>query len=118
MENKQGKIEGIQGLLVHVVHLRNFALFNAMLFELFLLLTSAATAVPVVPGFVVSDYATVSTPGGLSFDPTGVLYVGNLNNAGNVAIRRVALGGSPVQDYDAAVRDRAGCSARCRRGRH
>ena len=64
----------------------------------------AAFADPVVPGFVVDQYASVPTPGGLAFDPGGVLYVGNLD-PGTVSIHRVAVGGFPVEEYGPAVFD-------------
>lgn len=72
---------------------------------------------PVVPGYVVSSYATgVQLPSGLSFTASGVLFVGNDDNsAGGARVTRVGVGGSPVSPYgnpfydpDAVLVDEAG----------
>lgn len=75
-------------------------------------LTSAAAADPLVPGFLVTHYATVTDPFTLSFDPAGNLYVGRDNsgsggeNTDPVRIHRVGPGGSPVREYgDTAIAD-------------
>jgi hypothetical protein len=62
-----------------------------------------------VPGFTVSTYATVTDPVNLSFDPSGVLYVGrdNYGSGGGyidaVKIHRIGVGGSPVVEYGASA---------------
>ena len=63
-----------------------------------LVVSPIAAADPEVPGFVVQEYASVDTPGGLAFDPGGSLYVGNLNTR-TMSIHRVGLGGAPVEDF-------------------
>ncbi|MBI1926739.1 PEP-CTERM sorting domain-containing protein [Candidatus Poribacteria bacterium] len=68
-------------------------------------LTTHTLAAPIVPGFTVTPYATVPVPAILSFDPSGVLYVGLDDNAPSGAkIRRVGVGGSPVVEYGASGR--------------
>ena len=72
------------------------------------LLPSLATARtdPVVPGFTVTTYATVSDPDGISFDPSGVLYVANADNdIAGVRVHRVAAGGAPVVEYGPVLYD-------------
>jgi hypothetical protein len=67
--------------------------------------TSTAFASPIVPGFVVTTYASVPDPEHLSFSPDGVLYVGRDNSGSGggdgdaVKIHRVGIGGSPVVEY-------------------
>ena len=65
------------------------------------LAASPAPAEPLVTGATVELYAEVDTPGGLTIDPTGVLYVGNQNfpSSADASIHRVGIGGSPVEDY-------------------
>jgi len=64
-------------------------------------------SIPVIPGFLISLYATVTDPFVLSFSPSGVLYVGRDNtgsggeNVDSVRIHRVGIGGSPVLEYGA-----------------
>jgi len=65
-----------------------------------------------MPGFTVTTYATVTDPVLMSFDPTGVLFVGR-DNSGSmggsfdaVKIERVAIGGGSGADYgDTAIAD-------------
>ena len=60
---------------------------------------------PIVSGFTVTTYANVVDPIRLSFDPSGVLYVGRDNTGSGggsgdpVKIHRVGIGGSPVTEY-------------------
>ena len=58
---------------------------------------------PVVPGFTVEVYAELCLPGGISFDPTGILFVGNggcgVNNTAPAWIRRISPGGKVVENY-------------------
>lgn len=63
----------------------------------------------VVPGFIVEEYATVGGPVEMSFDPTGILYVGHdLSFSGGTStdpakIHRVGIGGFPVEEYGLAT---------------
>ena len=61
--------------------------------------TSDPVAGPSVPGFVVETYATLDAPSIMSFDPTGVLYVGNNTSDGGVHIYRIGVGGTPIEEY-------------------
>lgn len=72
---------------------------------LLLISTALAFAQPVVPGFNVEVYANISGPVSLAFDPTGVLYVGNNDTPDPVPIRRVGIGGSPVEDFGPYLHD-------------
>ena len=55
------------------------------------------------PGFVLTDYAEVCAADGMGIAPDGVIFVGNAGcNAGPgdpVWVRRVGVGGSPVENY-------------------
>lgn len=63
-----------------------------------------AWADPNVPGSNVTASATVPNPLRLSFDPSGVLYVGNGDNApSGFMIHRIGVGGSPVVGYGASA---------------
>jgi hypothetical protein len=66
---------------------------------------SQGIAEPVVPGFTVETYATnVIDPVRLSFDPSGVLYVGRDNPSRR--IYRIGVGGASVEEYgNQAFRD-------------
>ncbi len=70
-----------------------------------MLMVNSVQALPTVPGFVVEGYADVTDPIGLSFAPSGDLYVGrdNFHSGGGyvdpVKIHKVAAGGAPVQEY-------------------
>lgn len=71
-------------------------------------IASAGNDLPEMPGFVVEEYASLSVPVFISFDPsTGVLYAGNgTNGTGVDFVYRVGVGGSPVEFYgDSAVSD-------------
>lgn len=60
----------------------------------------------VVPGHIVSVYATSTSPlQALSFDPSGVLYAGSSLAPDPVSIIRIGIGGSPVEEYGAAITD-------------
>lgn len=65
----------------------------------------ADTGLPVVPGFQVTEYAIVPNPAGLTFSPTGVLYVGNGDNSGPVHVHRVGIGGAPVDSFGSRIYD-------------
>lgn len=66
--------------------------------------TSCVFAEPSVPGFVVNTYASVPNPERLSFDTSGILYVGNGDNApAGVFIHRVGVNGTPVDEYGASA---------------
>ncbi len=54
---------------------------------------------PVIPGFNIELYAEVSKPVWGTFDPDGVLYVGHEDGSGPLFIRRIGVGGSPVENY-------------------
>ena len=61
-------------------------------------------SLPSVDGFSVQKYASLVDPMGLAFDPSGVLFVGdgqgNLPKGDpNAPIRRVGIGGTPVQNF-------------------
>jgi hypothetical protein len=80
-------------------------------FTLFLL-PAVAGADPVVPGFVVTSYATVTDPTSVSFAADGTLYTGaDATGSGGgsgdaVKIHRIAAGGAPVEEFgDAAIFD-------------
>src|SRR4051812_47701177 len=63
-------------------------------------------AAPIIPGFTVTTYANAPNPVRLSFDPSGVLYVGNSDNSLSGAfISRVGVGGSAVTPYGPAIFD-------------
>jgi sugar lactone lactonase YvrE len=69
-------------------------------------LAGAATAAPVVPGFSVTTYATAPAPVRLTFDATGVMYVGNGSNSlAGAPISRVAVGGGVATPYGPAIFD-------------
>jgi hypothetical protein len=72
---------------------RASGLFGLGVICVLVLLCSSAYAVPVVPGKTVSTYANVSEPATLTFDPAGVLYVGNDDNDAPVKIYRVSTAG-------------------------
>jgi len=71
-----------------------------------------ASAVPVVPGFTVTEYAIVPDPLRIDFAPDGTLYAGR-DNAGSggtgkdaVKIHRIGAGGSPVSEFgNGAIED-------------
>src|SRR5262249_2501508 len=71
--------------------------------------TAPLPGLPSLPGFTVSVYAFVTDPVRLSFDPSGVLYVGRDNsgsggtNTDSRKIHRVGPGGSPVGEYGATA---------------
>lgn len=71
-------------------------------------LAGVALAEPLVPGFTVSTYAIVTDPIGLSFDPSGTLFVGRDSSGSTggsddaVRIHRVGPGGAPVVEYGTA----------------
>lgn len=58
---------------------------------------SQVEAQPLAAGFEVQSYSNVSQPVSLSFDPSGILYVGNGNWPSK--IYRIDVGGSPVVEY-------------------
>ena len=68
-----------------------------------------AAADPVVPGFDVTVYATVTDPLRMSFDPSGAMYLGRDNSGSGgtsgdpVKIHRIEAGGLPVSEYGAAA---------------
>ena len=70
-----------------------------------LLAQRAAAQLPVVPGFNVEVYATVTDPVRMAFDPTGVMFVGrdaSGSGGGNgtaVKIHRIAAGGGAATEY-------------------
>jgi hypothetical protein len=65
-----------------------------------------SSADPVVPGFVVDEYATVALPMRLSFDETGALFVGsNVTYPTPGPISRVAPGGGAAVPYGPALLD-------------
>jgi hypothetical protein len=65
-----------------------------------------AAADPVVPGYTVTSYASAPQPYRMSFDPAGVMYVGNGSNAaGGAPISRVELGGGVASAYGPAIFD-------------
>ena len=68
--------------------------------------TTEAVGDPTVPGFTVETYAVLSGPVTLSFDPSGVLYVGHDNRflpggscCSVIPIHRIGVGGTPVEEY-------------------
>lgn len=69
---------------------------------------AVASADPVVPGFSVEVYATLTDPAGIAFDQAGNLYAGRDNrgsggaNHDAVYVHRVGPGGSPVVEYGSA----------------
>jgi hypothetical protein len=89
---------------------------RTLIFSLFMLINPLLLfAQPNVPGFIVETYAQQSDlrPTQLSFDSTGVLYVGN--NGAYVPIWQIGVGGSPINAYgdpifdpDAVVIDETG----------
>jgi hypothetical protein len=65
-----------------------------------------SSADPVVPGFVVDEYATVGLPMRLSFDETGALFVGsNVTYPTPGPISRVDPGGGAAAPYGPALLD-------------
>lgn len=67
---------------------------------------SVARGASIVPGFTVTTYASVSTPERLSFDPSGVLYVGNGDNSRDgVRISRIDVGGGAATPFGPAIFD-------------
>jgi hypothetical protein len=74
--------------------------------------TTAAVAMPVVPGFSVTVYASVTDPMNVTFAPDGTLYIGrdNIGSGGDfgdaVKISRIPVGGGVAQEFgDAAIPD-------------
>ncbi len=75
--------------------------------------TAAAVVGQTVPGFTVQEYAAPSGPLGMTFDPTGVMYVGHdLFYSGQGShvdpafIHQIGVGGAPVVEYgDVAIGD-------------
>jgi hypothetical protein len=55
------------------------------------------SGLPFAKALKVEVYADVSLPAGLAFDPSGILYVGNQATEGK--IRRIGIGGSPVEEF-------------------
>jgi hypothetical protein len=87
----------------------------AVLLVVAALQSSPAFGEPNVPGLTVETYASlVPEPETLSFDPNGVLYVGNGDNTQEVSIYRidpnglVSLYGDALWDPDAVAYDRDG----------
>ena len=52
-----------------------------------------------VPGMLVQEYASLNTPLEITFDASGVMYVGHGDGQGFARIYRVGIGGSPVEEY-------------------
>jgi hypothetical protein len=52
-----------------------------------------------VPGMLVQDYASLETPLEMTFDATGVMYVGHGDGQELARIYRIGIGGSPVEEY-------------------
>jgi hypothetical protein len=70
----------------------------AGLFACFVVVPAAShESLPFAIGLKVEVYADVLEPAGLAFDPSGILYVGNQAPEGK--IRRIGVGGSPVEEF-------------------
>jgi len=70
-----------------------------------------AVALPLMSGFQVTEYASVTDPMGITFDSSGVMYVGRDNRGSGggsndpVAIQRVGAGGAPVTSHGSSLSD-------------
>ncbi len=51
-----------------------------------------------VPGMLVQEYASLETPVEMTFDATGVMYVGHGDGQELARIYRISIGGSPVEE--------------------
>lgn len=52
-----------------------------------------------VPGMLVEEYAPLDGPLEMTFDASGVMYVGHGDGQGLAKIYRVGIGGTPVEEY-------------------
>ncbi len=75
-----------------------------------LILGASGALAQSMPGYVIQEYATLNGPVEMTFDPTGVMYVGRdlvPSGQGNWAdptyIHQVGIGGTPVVEYGAVA---------------
>jgi len=66
--------------------------------------SAPAPALPIIPGFNVEIYAAVSQPMKISFDSSGVSYVGR-HPESSTRIHRIEFNGAPVTEYGPPVID-------------
>jgi len=70
---------------------------------------TSAVALPVVPGFTVTVYASVTDPMNMTFAPDGTLYIGrdNVGSGGDfgdaVKISKIPVGGGVAQEFGASA---------------
>jgi len=52
-----------------------------------------------VPGMLVQEYASLDSPLEMTFDASGVMYVGHGDGQGLARIYRIGIGGTPIEEY-------------------